>query len=57
MRIRDGLNHQYHMRLYKDGHIEVHYEAAWECTYEHAHEIDLRPLTRKEQNIILKLLD
>lgn len=63
MRKREGLNHQYHMRMihkkdYPDNysHIECHYEAAWECTWEHAHEIDLRPLTLKEQNNIIKLL-
>lgn len=56
-------NHQYHLRMiqkqkYNPGvcHIEVHYEARWECTWEHAHELDLRPLTIRERDDLRELI-
>ena len=49
-------NHQYHLRMFHDDkidapgwyRIEIHYEAAWRCTWEHAHEIDLRAVSLAE---------
>jgi len=56
-------NHQYHLRMIHQKKqeagcydIEIHYEAKWECHYEHSHEIDLRPLTREEAQEIIILL-
>jgi len=50
------INHQYHLRFYKDGWVSGHYELRPEHPLEHLDGVELRSLNEQEKEELWKIL-